>query len=55
MLRHLGSTAGLVERTYLLNPGLAELGAVLPHGTPVELPEVTTTTAAMTPLVQLWD
>lgn len=27
--RHLGSTAGLVERTYLLNPGLAELGAVL--------------------------
>lgn len=24
--RHLGSTAGLVERTYLLNPGLAERG-----------------------------
>lgn len=32
-----GRTAGVVEQALLDNPGLAELGAVLPMGTPVEL------------------
>lgn len=54
--RHLGSTAGLVEKTMELNPGLAVHGPFLPHGTPVDLPEITTTTApAERALVQLWD
>lgn len=54
--RHLGRTAGLVERALELNPGLCEHGPVLPHGTAVDLPEITTTaTAANRPLVQLWD
>jgi phage tail protein X len=38
--RHLGTTAGgVVESTYSMNFGLAELGPVLPAGTQVELPE----------------
>jgi len=54
--RHLGSTAGLVEKALELNPGLCEFGPVLPHGTAVDLPEVTATaTAATRSLVQLWD
>lgn len=54
--RHLGRTAGLVERAMELNPGLCEHGPVLPHGTAVDLPEITTTATAVTrPLVQLWD
>ncbi|EQA9897268.1 tail protein X, partial [Escherichia coli] len=35
------------------NPGLAELGAVLPHGTAVELPDVQTAPVAET--VNLWE
>ncbi|HVJ36270.1 MAG TPA: tail protein X [Stenotrophomonas sp.] len=54
--RHLGSTTGLVEKTLELNPGLAQLGLVLPHGTAVDLPEVSSTTnAAAVATVQLWD
>lgn len=54
--RHLGRTAGLVEQALELNPGLCEHGALLPHGTAVELPEITiTATAPERPLVQLWD
>lgn len=55
--RHLGSTAGLVEQALELNPGLAGLGPVLPLGTAVTLPAVssTSTSAATQPLVQLWD
>ncbi|QSQ38936.1 tail protein X [Xanthomonas translucens] len=54
--RYLGSTTGLVEQALELNPGLAQLGLVLPHGTAVDLPEVSTTTnAAATATVQLWD
>jgi phage tail protein X len=54
--RHLGRTAGLVEQALELNPGLCAHGPVLPHGTAVELPEITTTaTAPERPLVQLWD
>lgn len=54
--RHLGSTRGLVERTLELNPGLATHGPFLPHGTPVDLPNITTTSApAQQALIQLWD
>ncbi|RPE74618.1 tail protein X [Vulcaniibacterium tengchongense] len=54
--RHLGHTAGVVEQALEMNPGLCEHGPVLPHGTPVDLPEITATASAVTrPLVQLWD
>ncbi|WP_263264885.1 tail protein X [Pseudomonas sp. RIT-PI-S] len=37
--RAYGRTAGMVERVLEANPGLADHGAVLPHGTPVQLPD----------------
>lgn len=51
--RHYGRTEGVVEAVLAENPGLAELGAILPHGTSVSLPEVDT--AAVTETVNLWD
>ncbi|MBD9478511.1 tail protein X [Pseudoxanthomonas sp. PXM02] len=54
--RHLGATAGVVEQTLELNPGLAKLGTVLPHGTAVQLPTLNTAQLpAKRALVQLWD
>ncbi len=53
--RHLGSTAGYVEETLELNPALAKYGPVLPHGTPVTLPEPKASTPKTLPIVQLWD
>lgn len=52
--RHLGRTAGVVELVLESNPGLAALGAVLPMGAAVELPDVAPA-AAPSDLVQLWD
>jgi len=37
--RILGYTEGATEQALELNPGLAELGPILPHGTLVTLPE----------------
>lgn len=51
--RHYGRTEGVVEAVFAVNPGLAELGAVLPHGTAVELPVVESSTASET--LNLWD
>lgn len=54
--RHLGATAGVVEQALELNPGLAALGPVLPHGTAVVLPNLSTAqTPATRALIQLWD
>ncbi|SOE50859.1 tail protein X [Orrella dioscoreae] len=52
--RVLRTTRGVVERALEMNPGLADIGPILPSGTLVELPEPTTepTTA---PTVNLWD
>lgn len=53
-LRHLGTTAGVTEATYALNPGLAARGPSLPLGLQVVLPDKpTATTASKT--VSLWD
>lgn len=52
--RHLGRTGGLVEQTLELNPGLAALGAILPIGTAVVLPDQSAA-APKAPLVRLWD
>ncbi|HEY5804850.1 MAG TPA: tail protein X [Lysobacter sp.] len=53
--RHLGRTAGVLEAALEANPGIATLGAVLPHGTPVDLPEPANTAPARRALLQLWD
>ncbi len=51
---HLGTTAGVTEAAYALNPGLAALGPVLPLGRLVILPDPPTApTAPKT--VSLWD
>lgn len=52
--RHLGATRDMVEMTLELNPGIADLGPVLPHGTAVELPDPPARSAVV-PTVRLWD
>lgn len=52
--RAYGRTAGVTEQVLQTNPGIAELGPVLPHGTPVQLPEITQQPSSA-PTVQLWD
>lgn len=52
--RHYGRTAGLVEQVLEANPGLAELGAVLPIGTSVKLPTAVAQ-AEQQQMVNLWD
>lgn len=37
--RTYGRTAGVVEAVLAANPGIADLGPVLPHGTRVQLPD----------------
>lgn len=51
--RHYGRTEGAVEAVMRVNPGLAEVGVILPHGTAVTLPVMAT--APTTETVQLWD
>jgi phage tail protein X len=53
-LRHLGATAGVTEATYRMNPGLADLGPILPLGRAVTLPDLPSNTARIE-TVQLWD
>lgn len=55
--RHLGTTAGMVEKVLALNYGISLHGPILPMGTVVELPDVpaSSTGAELRPLVQLWD
>jgi phage tail protein X len=53
--RHYGATAGITEQVLAANPGLAALGAVLPLGTAVLLPELTEAPAPTQPLINLWD
>lgn len=52
--RVLGRTAGVTEVAMAANPGLSDLGPVLPIGTAVNLPDVVQTTQTETALVQLW-
>lgn len=52
--RYLGTTRDVVEQTYELNPGLADLGAVLPHGLLLTLPE-STPQPSTAQTVSLWD
>ncbi|WIX04442.1 tail protein X [Stutzerimonas balearica] len=52
--RHYGRTAGVVEQVLDANPGLADLGPVIPHGTQVLLPEQAVR-AEQRQVVNLWD
>lgn len=49
-----GRTQGLTEQVLKANPGLAEHGPILPHGTPITLPTITKPQHSA-PRVQLWD
>lgn len=53
--RELGRTQGVTEQVLSLNPGLAGLGAALPGGTTVILPELTQMTPAVLETINLWD
>lgn len=52
--RFYGTTRGVTEQVLAANPGLAELGPLLPHGTPVTLPAIPQATQRA-PTVNLWD
>lgn len=49
-----GRTACVTEAVLDANPGLADLGAILPHGTPVTLPDVAPQAQTLQ-MVNLWD
>ncbi len=51
--RVFGRTAGVTEAVLEANPGLADLGPVLPHGTVLDLPDTNPQPAVQR--VQLWD
>lgn len=51
--RYYGRTGGVVEVVQQANPGLCELGVVLPHGTAIDLPDVDT--SSTTEGLKLWD
>jgi len=53
--RELGATRGVVEAVLELNRGLADLGPILPEGTPVTLPPRQSVTPPVLPLLNLWD
>ena len=52
-VRYYGRTEGVFESVLAANPGLAELGAVLPHGTVIELPDVKS--SPVTEIINLWE
>lgn len=50
-----GSGSGAVERVLVANPGLADLGAHLPEGHPVYIPDLAEVRTLNLDLIQLWD
>ena len=52
--RAYGTTQGVTEQVLAANPGLADLGPLLPHGTPVILPPIPQATQRA-PTANLWD
>lgn len=51
--RYYGRTAGVTEQVLEANPGLSDLGPVLPMGTPLKLPDQAKPAQQKT--VNLWD
>ena len=52
--QHYGRTEGVVEQVLNANPGLVELGEILPIGTLVEMPVISEKTQQNT-MIKLWD
>lgn len=52
--RYYGRTAGVTEQVLEANPGLADLGPIIPHGTPVTLPDAAPQ-AEQRQVLNLWD
>lgn len=52
--RVLGRTGGITEQALTLNPGLAELGPLLPQGILVDLPDEQEANTPRTDTIQLW-
>lgn len=53
--RNYGRTAGTVEAVLIANPGIAKVGAVLPPGTTVTLPDLDPSVGKSAATVSLWD
>jgi phage tail protein X len=53
--RELGTTVRVVEQAFDLNPGLADIGAVLAEGTKVILPDILPATITTRETINLWD
>lgn len=53
--RVLGRTAAVTEQALELNPGLADLGARLPGGTEIMLPDPPAAQLPVRETVKLWD
>ncbi|SMC24171.1 P2-like prophage tail protein X [Andreprevotia lacus DSM 23236] len=51
--RYFGRTAGITEQVLAANRGVAELGAVLPLGQVIQLPDQAP--QAQRAVIQLWD
>lgn len=52
-VRYYGRTEGVVETVLQANPGLSELGVILPHGTAIDLPDVAS--SPVTETINLWE
>ena len=52
--RYYGRSSGIVEMVLEANPQLATLGTILPHGTQITLPDITTP-QNIKQSIQLWD
>ncbi|SFC22090.1 P2-like prophage tail protein X [Bosea sp. CRIB-10] len=56
VFRHFGNPdTRLVELTYELNRGLADLGTIVPVGTEIDLPEAPPSSPPRRETVRLWD
>lgn len=55
MFRYLGASSGYVEQALTLNPSLAALGAVLPAGTMVTLPDAMEAPTSARDSISLWE
>lgn len=51
--RYYGKTQDVTEQVLLNNPGLADQGPILPHGYPVDMPDIVQPESVQT--LQLWD
>ncbi|KUQ16373.1 tail protein X [Klebsiella aerogenes] len=51
--RYYGRTEGVVETVLQANPGLSELGVILPHGAAIDLPDVAS--SPVTETINLWE